>query len=228
MPDHVASAIAVPSTTAGVEDVVAVLVLLTELAMLRAPLLRSQVRLYAFQSLAVSALAVVVAATRHVPDVYALAGLSFVLKVVIVPAVMLRMLRDVDPDLAGSSRLGVASSVLVALGVAVFGFFAVGSLHVHSSLLPSTTLAVAFAVVLVAFVLIVLRADVVSQAMGFFSLENGVSIASLVVAAGLPLVAEMTFLFDLLVAVVAFAIIIRMHHGRSKTLSSEELDRLRG
>jgi hydrogenase-4 component E len=218
----------VPSTTGGVEDVVAVVVLLTEFAMLRAPLLRSQVRLYAFQSFAVSVLAVVVAATRHVPDIYVLAGLSLILKVVIVPALMMRLLRDVDVDLTGSSKLGVASSTLVALGVAIFGFFAVGSLHVHSSLLPPTTLAVASAVVLVAFVLIVLRSDVVSQAMGFFSLENGVSIASLVIAAGLPLVVEMTFLFDLLVAVVAFGIIIRVHHGRSRTLSTDELDKLRG
>ncbi len=222
MPAHV------PSTTAGIEDVVAVIVLLTEFAMLRAPLLRSQVRLYAFQSFAVSVLAVVVAATRHVGDIYALAGLSFALKVVIVPVVMMRLLRDVDVDLAGSSRLGVASSTLVALLVSVFGFFSVGSLRVRSSLLPSTTLAVAAAVVLVAFVLIVLRSDVVSQAMGFFSLENGVSVASLVIAAGLPLVVEMTFLFDLLVAVVAFGIIMRVHHGRSRTLSTEELDRLRG
>ena len=218
----------VPSATAGTEDVVAVVVLLTEFAMLRAPLLRSQVRLYALQSLAVSVLAVVVAATRHEADVYALAGLSFALKVVIVPSVMTRLLRDVEVDLAGSAKLGVASSTLVALGVSVFGFFAIGSLHVHSSLLPSTTLAVASAVVLVAFVLIVLRSDVVSLAMGFFSLENGVSIASLVVAAGLPLVVETTFLFDLLVAVVAFGIIMRVHHGRSKTLSTDELDRLRG
>ena len=218
----------VPSATAGTEDVVAVVVLLTEFAMLRAPLLRSQVRLYALQSLAVSVLAVVVAATRHEADVYALAGLSFALKVVIVPSVMTRLLRDVEVDLAGSAKLGVASSTLVALGVSVFGFFSIGSLHVHSSLLPSTTLAVASAVVLVAFVLIVLRSDVVSQAMGFFSLENGVSIASLVVAAGLPLVVETTFLFDLLVAVVAFGIIMRVHHGRSKTLSTDELDRLRG
>ena len=218
----------VPSATAGTEDVVAVVVLLSEFAMLRAPLLRSQVRLYALQSLAVSVLAVVVAATRHEADVYALAGLSFALKVVIVPSVMTRLLRDVEVDLADSAKLGVASSTLVALGVSVFGFFAIGSLHVHSALLPETTLAVASAVVLVAFVLIVLRSDVVSQAMGFFSLENGVSIASLVVAAGLPLVVETTFLFDLLVAVVAFGIIMRVHHGRSKTLSTDELDRLRG
>lgn len=218
----------VPSTTAGIEEVVAVVVLLTEFAMLRAQLLRSQIRLYAFQSLTVAVLAVVVAATRHLGDLYALAGFSFALKTVAVPAVMMRLLRGVDADITGSSLFGVASMTLIALGVSVFGFFTVGSLHVHSALLPAPTLALASAVVLVSFVLIVLRSDVVSQAMGFFSLENGVSMASLVIAAGLPFVVELTFLFDLLVAVVVFGIIMRVHHGRSKTLSTAELDRLRG
>ena len=217
-----------PATNAGVDDVVAVIVLLTELAMLRAPLLRSQVRLYALQSLAVSVLAVTAAATHHLGDLYALAALSFALKVVVVPWVVLRLLRDADVDLAGSSSLGAASATLVALGVATFGFFAVGSLHVRSRLLPPTTLGIAVAVVLVAFVLVILRSDVVSQAMGFFSLENGVSVASLVVAAELPVAAEVAFLFDLLVAVVVFGVIMRVHHGRAKTLSTEELDRLRG
>jgi hydrogenase-4 component E len=218
----------VPSTTSGVEEIVAVIVLLTEFAMLRAPLLRSQVRLYAFQSLAVSALAVVVAATGHLGALYVLALLSFALKVVIVPGLVFRLLRDAEVDLAGSSVLGVASMTLIALGVSAFGFFAVGSLHVHSASLPTTALAIAAAVVLVAFVLVILRSDVVSQAMGFFSLENGVSVASLVVAAGLPLVVEVAFLFDLLVAVVVFGVIMRVHHGRAKTLSTEELNRLRG
>jgi hydrogenase-4 component E len=217
-----------PSTAAGVDDVVAVVVLLTEFAMLRAVLLRSQVRLYAVQSLSVSVLAVVVAATRHDGDLYALAVLSFALKVVIVPLVLLRLLRGADVDLAGTSKLNVASMTLIALSASAFGFFAVSSLHVHSAVLPATTLGIASAVVLVAFVLIILRSDVISQAMGFFSLENGVSVASLVVAAGLPLVAEVAFLFDLLVAVVVFGLIIRVHHGRSNTLSTDELDRLRG
>lgn len=217
-----------PSTYAGIADVVAVLVLLTEFAMLRAPLLRSQVRLYAFQSLVVTVLAVDIAATRHINDLYVLAVLSFVLKVVLVPGLVLRLLRDADVDLAGSSVLGVASMVLIAIVVSAFGFFAVGSLHVHSVALPPTALAIAAAVVLVAFVLIILRSDVVSQAIGFFSLENGVSVASLVVAAGLPLVVEVAFLFDLLVAVVVFGVIMRVHHGRTNTLSTEDLDSLRG
>ena len=217
-----------PSTFGGSADVIAVLVLLTEFAMLRAQLLRSQVRIYAFQSLAVATLAVVVAATRHVPELYALGGLSFLLKVVIVPVIVLRLLRHVDEDLAGSPALGTATMVLVALAGSAFGFFTIGALDLPSTVLPPTALAISVAVVLVAFLLIVLRADVVSQAIGFFSLENGVSVASLVLASRLPIIADVAFLFDLLVAVVVFGLLIRVHHSRSNTLSTDLLDRLRG
>ena len=94
--------------------------------------------------------------------------------------------------------------------------------------LALATLGLAGAVILVSFLLVILRSDVVSQAVGFFSLENGVSLASLVLAAGLPLIVEVAFLFDLLVAVVVFGVLIRVHHGRSQTLSTDALDRLRG
>ena len=218
----------VPSTYDGVSAVLALLVLLTEFAMLRAPLLRSQVRLYAFQSLVVTGLATYVAASKHIGELYVLAALSLVLKVIVVPSLILRLLRDADTDLAGSSVLGVASAILIALIVAAFGFFAVGSLHVSSSSLPTSSLAIACAIVLVAFVLIILRSDVVSQAIGFFSLENGVSVASLVVASGLPLIVDIAFLFDLLVAVVVFGVIMRVHHARNATLSTSDFDRLRG
>jgi hydrogenase-4 component E len=218
----------VPSTYDGVAAVLALLVLLTEFAMLRAQLLRSQVRLYALQSLIVTGLALYVAASKHIDELYVFAALSLVLKVVIVPSLIMRLLRDADTDLAGSSIVGVASAILIALIVAAFGFFAVGSLHVSSSSLPTSSLAIAGAIVLVAFVLIILRSDVVSQAIGFFSLENGVSVASLVVASGLPLIVDIAFLFDLLVAVVVFGVIMRVHHARNATLSTTDFDRLRG
>jgi hydrogenase-4 component E len=83
-------------------------------------------------------------------------------------------------------------------------------------------------VVLVAFVLMILRRDVVSQAIGFFSLENGISLAALVVAATMPLIFEVVLLFDLLVAVVVFGLLIRVHRGRAESLSTSELTSLRG
>lgn len=217
-----------PTPFAGVADVAAVLVLLTEMAMLRAPMLRSQVRLYAFQSLVVTVLAVVVGATHHLDTLYVLAAISFLLKVVLVPLIILRMLGSIDADMAGSHSVGVATMLLIAVATSVFGFFTLGSLPVHESVLPGAALGVAGAAILVAFVLVVLRTDVVSQAIGFFAMENGVSLASMVVAPKLPVILDAAFLFDLLVAVVAFAVLMRVHHGRNRTLSTSVIDRLKG
>ena len=219
----------VPSGYASGADIAALLVLLTEFAMLRAPQLRSQVRLYAFQSFVVVVLTIVTGAVTGYSDLFILAGLSLLLKVVIVPALMFRLLRQLDTDqLHHPAGGGGGSMVLVAIAASAFGFFVLRSLDFRSKVLPTATFSVSVAVVLVAFVLVILRSDVVSQAVGFFSLENGVSIVSMAIAAGLPVVVEVSFLFDLLVAVVVFALIMRAHHSRAGTLSTEALDRLRG
>jgi hydrogenase-4 component E len=228
--------VAAPSVFSGSANVIAVAVLLAEFGMFRQALLRDQVRLYAAQSALISVLAVVVAAARHLPELYVLAGLAFALKAVIVPAVIRRQLRGLAArgtgpgwtDIAGSGSLSLASTVLIAIAVAAFGVFSVKSLGIHSAVLPQTALAISVAVVLVAFVLMIMRRDVASQAIGFFSLENGVSLTSLVVAAGLPLILEIAFLFDLLVAVVVFGFLIRVHHGRAESLSTADLTSLRG
>jgi len=96
-----------PSTLTDAADVIALLVLLSEFAMLRSSLSRSQVRLYGFQSLCVSVLAGFVAATQHIGELYGLMGLSFVLKVIVVPMVILRLVREVRVDVTASHRLGL-------------------------------------------------------------------------------------------------------------------------
>ena len=101
-----------PSTFDGVPEAIAVFVLLLVFVMLRQALLHSQLRLYALQSLAVSALAAVLATSEQASDLFVLAGLSLVLKVIIVPIVILHLLREAEVDVAGSQRFGVASAVL--------------------------------------------------------------------------------------------------------------------
>jgi hydrogenase-4 component E len=198
----VAGVAAPPSSYAGLTTALAVLMLVIEFGMLQATLLRAQVRLYAAQSVVISVLAVVVAFFRGVPELYGLAAFSVLLK--------------------------VASMVLLAVAVAAFGFFVSARFQLGSPVLPAAALAVAMAIILVSFVLMIVRRDVASQAIGFFALENGVSLASLVVAAGLPLILEVAFLFDLLVAVVVFAVLIRVHHEQSESLSTATLTELRG
>jgi hydrogenase-4 component E len=221
-----------PGVYTGAADVIAALMLLLEFGMLRQALVRDQVRLYAVQSALISVLAVVIAADRGLPDLYALAGLSAALKVVAVPLVLRRLLGapadEETPGVAGSYTLSPASAVLACIGLAAFGFFCFGNLGIHSAEAPALALAVAAAMMFVAFGLMIVRRDVASQAIGFFSLENAISLAALVVASGLPLLLETAFLFDLLLAVVVFAMLIRAHHARAESLSTADLTRLRG
>ena len=229
--------VAPPGVFSGTANVIAVGVLLLEFGMFRQALLRDQVRLYAAQAGLISVLAVVMAAARHLPDLYALAGLSFALKVVIVPVVLRRLLRGLGArgggpgwtDIAGSGSLGLASTVLLAIGVAAFGVFSIAALGLRSPVLPGTALSISVAVILVAFVLMITRRDVASQAIGLLSLENG-GVADLAGGGGpgCRFILEIAFLFDLLVAVVVFGLLIRVHHGRADSLSTADLTSLRG
>ena len=225
-----------PGVYNGAANVIATAILLAEFGMFRQALLRDQVRLYAAQSALVVALAVLVGAVRGRPELYVLAAVTVGLKTVAIPLLLRRLLRETEPehltgsghDIAGSGGLSLASTVLVGIVVAVFGFFTAGALPVAGGGAPATALSVSLSVVLVAFVLMIHRRDVASQAIGLFSLENGVSLAALVVAASLPLILEVALLFDLLLAVVVFGLLIRLHHGRAETLSTADLTRLRG
>lgn len=224
-----------PGVFTGGANVIAVLILLAEFGMFRQALVRDQVRLYAVQSGLISVLAIIVAAVRHVPELYVLAAVSAGLKVVVIPVVIHRLLRRDEPaddgrlgDIAGSGGMSLATTILLAIVVAAFGFFSAGRLSLRGGTAPQIALSVSVAVVLVAFVLMIHRRDVISQAIGLFSLENGISLAALVVAASLPLILEVALLFDLLVAAIVFGLLIRLHHGRAESLSTTELTSLRG
>ena len=223
-----------PGVYEGAANVIAAVMLLIEFGMLRQALARDQVRLYMAQSALISVLAVVIAADRGLPDLYVLAALSAALKVVAVPLVLRRLLGRAGPDeeepagVAGSHALSPATAVLAGIVLAAFGFFCFGALKIHGPAAPATALAIAAAMMLVAFGLMIVRQDVASQAIGFLALENAISLAALVVAAGLPLILETAFLFDLLVAVVVFGMLIRAHHTRAESLSTADLTRLQG
>lgn len=169
-----------PGVFDGAADTVAVLALLIEFAMLRVAFVRSQIRLYVTQSLLVALLAVIVAAGRAELWWSALVVLFVAVQVFLVPRLVSRVAHR-DAEIAGRNRIGVVGSVLVGIAVAVSGFFAVGALRVRSTL-PPTALAMSVGIVLVAFVLVVVRRDVVSRVVGFLALGNGVSLAGLVIA----------------------------------------------
>ncbi|HLG91833.1 MAG TPA: hypothetical protein VKY15_02495 [Acidimicrobiales bacterium] len=217
-----------PSALASSTELVSLLVVLTELAMLRALLARTQVRLYCLQSAGLAALAATAAATQHVGELWALVGLTVALKVLAVPWLLSRTLLHTDSSAGAHRRLDPAATLPAVVACALAGLLLARHLPLRPASFPPFALGLATVVVLVAFLIAIVHSDMVSQAVAFFSLENGVSMLGLAVADRLPLLVEVGLAFDLLVAVVALAVVMRVHHRRTRTLSADLLARLRG
>lgn len=210
--------------------VTAVAVLLLEYGMLRSQEIWEQLRLYALGSVTVAALAVATAADGHGGDeLYVLAAVTIALKALVFPLGIRFVLRNLEADPRVPSTIGVPSAILLAVLLSAFAFAALGGVSIgRAPALPLSALPVAVAGVLVAFLLMIVRPYAPSQLLGFLVLENAVSVASLVIAPGLPLILALLLLFDVLVGVLVFVVLVQYLAVERTAVRTDVLDRLTG
>ena len=208
----------------------AVLVLLLEFGMLRSQDVWEQLRLYALSSVVVAALAVITAATGHGnSSLYALGAVTIALKALVFPLGIRFVLRRLDAEPRVPSVIGVASGILVAIVLCCFAFVALRPIHIGAeAALPLSALPVAVGGLLIAFLLMVLRPHAPSQLLGFLVLENAVSVASLVIAPGLPIILALLLLFDVLIGVLVFVVLVQYLAVERTAIRTDLLNRLTG
>jgi formate hydrogenlyase subunit 4 len=210
--------------------ITAVAVLLLEYGMLRSQDVWEQLRLYALGSATVAALAIATAADGHGgSELYVLGGVTIALKALLFPFGIRFVLRNLEADPRIPTTLGVPSSILVAVLLSGFSFGVLRNVHLGTEpALPLSALPVAVAGVLVAFLLMVVRPYAPSQLLGFLVLENAVSVGSLVIAPGLPLILALLLLFDVLVGVLVFVVLVQYLAIERTAVRTDVLDRLTG
>jgi formate hydrogenlyase subunit 4/hydrogenase-4 membrane subunit HyfE len=219
-----------PSVFGSAATITAVAVLLAEFGMLRSQEVWEQLSLYAAGSLFVAVLAVVTAATGHgASSLYVLALTTVAVKAALFPLGIRFLLRNLDVETRVPSVLGTASAVLIAVGLCAFAFIALHGIHFGAeAALPLTALPVAVGGVLVAFLLMMLRPYAPSQLLGFLVLENAVSVAALVIAPGLPIILALLLLFDVLIGVVVFVVLVQYLAVARTAVRTDILNRLTG
>jgi formate hydrogenlyase subunit 4/hydrogenase-4 membrane subunit HyfE len=210
--------------------IAAVVVLLLELGMLRSQDVWEQLRLYSFGSVVVAGLAIATAASGHgSSSLYVLAAATIALKALLFPVGIRFVLRNLETDPRIPSSIGVASSILIAVLLSAFVFVVLRPVHIGGvAALPLEALPVAVSGVLVAFLLMVVRPHAPSQLLGFLALENAVSVASLVIAAGLPIILALLLLFDVLVGVLVFVVLVQYLAVARTAVRTDVLHRLTG
>ena len=210
--------------------ITAVGVLLLELLMIRSQEVWEQLRLYALASLLVAALAIATAASgRGSSSLYVLAAVTIALKALLFPLGIRFVLRNLDAEPRVPSTMGTPSAILLAGLLCAFAFVALRPIHIGAvAALPLSALPVAVGGVLTAFLLMVLRPYAPSQLLGFLVLENAVSVAALVIAPGLPIILALLLLFDVLIGVLVFVVLVQYLAVQRTAVRTDVLNRLTG
>ncbi|WP_449425491.1 hypothetical protein, partial [Rhodanobacter lindaniclasticus] len=129
--------------------------------------------------------------------------------------------RELHEVLSTSTSLVIgAAAVIFALVVAMR---ITDDLGITSNVVV-LALTVMFSMKLIGFLMLTLRHEAISQILGILVLENGIFLGTQILVPGMPLMIELVLLFDLLVAVACFGVLVRYLLTQIGSTSSRELE----
>jgi hydrogenase-4 component E len=186
---------------------------------------------FAVQSWLIAFLSAAVAYYGGYPELYGIAALTALFRGLVLPYLLLRIIRRLEIDRELHERLSPSSSLVVGGLLVVFAF--VVSTHLGAALgLAGTVAVLALTVMLsmklIGFLMLIVRSEAVSQVLAILVLENGIFLGSQILVPGMPMLLELVILFDLLVVVACFGVLVRYLLVHAGTSSTRELTRLTG
>lgn len=210
----------------------AAVVLVLQITVVAQRSLVANVYVFAVQSFLLAAIANTIAYFNGAPHIYAAALLTFLLKSVVLPAILLRLVDRIGIEHELRPLLNVPVSVLISGLLTLLAYVIAEPLQSQAShgraSLGHNTLPVAVALFLIGFFLMANRRKALSQVLALLSLENGLFLAAISLTYGMPLIVELGIFFDVLVAVLVLAILVGQISDTFDSMDVTRLSRLRG
>ncbi len=184
------------------------LMLVLQLLLVVQRMLITNIRLFALQSLLLAAIATVVAVAYGAWHVLVIAVLTFVGKVVFLPWLLTRLVRRIKIEQEINPFVNMPASMLICGALTVLSTV-VARPFTSLSRLGSNTLAVAIALLLTGFFLMINRRKALTQVLALLTTENGVMLAAIALTTyGIPLVVEIGVFLDVIVVVMVLGILV--------------------
>jgi len=187
-------------------NLLAALLLLIEFAMLTQRRILSLVNLFAFQGALLSVSTFVVAYSTEQHHLYYSATLTFLLKVLLLPWLLHRLIRKLNVRLDVETLINIPTTMLIGLVLVIFAFNLATPITQLAQGITRGLLGIALASVLLSLLMMLTRRKAISQVVAFLSLENGLFFAATSATQGMPLVVELGIALDVLVATFIFGI----------------------
>lgn len=208
-------------------NLLAALLLLLSFAMLSQRRVVSLVTLLAMQGFILAISTILVAWETGEGHLYYSAGLTFALKVLLLPWIFLRFIRRLQVQWDTEPLVNIPTTMLIALVLVVFSFGLAQPIVLLASTVTRNTLGIALAVVMLSFLMMITRRKAIAQVIGFLSMENGLFCAATSATYGMPMIVELGIALDVLVGVLIVGIFLFRIREQFDSLDLHHLESLR-
>ncbi|MGH6890296.1 MAG: hydrogenase [Rhizomicrobium sp.] len=220
-----------PPLVASIFSLLAIAALLLTFVMLGSRWLNHYLYAFAAESWLIAGLSVTVGIYAHYPELLLIALLTILFRGLLLPYLIARIIRRQAVGYEVRAILQPSSSLVAGAACVVFAL--VIAYHIGRRLdLVGTVAVIALTVMLsmklIGFLMLSMRHEAISQVLGLLILENGIFLGAQVLVPGMPMLLEIVILFDLLVAVACFGVLVRYLASAAGTTSSLDLNRLVG
>ena len=208
-------------------NLLAALLLLIAFAMLSQRRILTLIHLFAWQGVALAASTVIVAATTGQTHLYFSAALTVLLKVILIPWVLHRLIDRLHVRWDVETLINIPTTMLIGVGLAIFAFALATPISQMASTVTRATLSIALASVLLSFLMMIVRRKAVPQVIGFLAMENGLFFAATSATYGMPLVVELGVALDVLVGTFIFGIFFFHIREQFDSLDVRHMEKLK-
>jgi len=208
-------------------NLLAALLLLIAFAMLSQRRILTLIKLLAWQGGALAASTLIVGLETGQGHLYYSAILTIVLKVVLIPWVLHRLIDRLNVRWDVETMFNIPTTMLIGIGLVIFAFALATPISQMASTITRSTLGIALASVLLSFLMMIVRRKAVPQVVGFLSMENGLFLAATSATYGMPLVVELGVALDVLVGTFIFGIFFFHIREQFDSLDIRHMEKLK-
>jgi hydrogenase-4 component E len=216
-----------PSLTAQLLNGFAAGLLLISFSMLSQRRTRRLIALYAWQGAILFGSTTLVAYSAGLRHLYFSAALTLILKVVLLPWILLRLVHRLEAQWDTEPLINVPTTMLIGVGLVIFAFGLAQPISALATTITRNTLGIALAVILLAFMMMITRRKAVTQVLGFLAMENGLFFAATSATYGMPMVVELGIALDVLVGVFILGIFFFQIREEFESLDLHHLETLK-
>ncbi|HMH18252.1 MAG TPA: formate hydrogenlyase [Burkholderiales bacterium] len=208
-------------------NLLAAFLLLLAFAMLSQRRVLTLIRLLAWQGAALAASTAIVAWSTDQTHLYFSAGVTVLLKVILIPWVLHRLIDRLHVRWDIETLINIPTTMLIGIGLVILAFALAAPISQMATTLTRSTLGIALASVLLSFLMMIVRQKAVPQVIGFLAMENGLFFAATSATYGMPLVVELGVALDVLVGTFIFGIFFFHIRERFDSLDIRHMEKLR-